>query len=65
MVSDTRRAGRNFKRPPARAVAAGSRLLYSLPQIDRNLSAQAQLSYDFLSHSMHLFAFTIGVGYAL
>ena len=40
-------------------------VLYPLPQIERNLSAQAQLSYDFLSNSMHLFAFTIGVGYAL
>jgi len=39
--------------------------LYPLPQIDRNLSAQAQLSYDFLSNSMHLFTFTIGIGYAL
>ena len=40
-------------------------VLYPLPQIERNLSAQVQLSYDFLSNSMHLFAFTIGVGYAL
>jgi hypothetical protein len=51
------------------STSAGVRLmgtaLYPLPQIDRNLSAQAQLSYDFLSHSMHLFTFTIGIGYAL
>ena len=51
------------------STSAGVRLmgtaLYPLPQIDRNLSAQAQLSYDFLSHSMHLFTFTLGIGYAL
>jgi hypothetical protein len=51
------------------STSAGVRLmgtaLYPLPQIDRNLSAQGQLSYDFLSNSMHLFTFTIGIGYAL
>ena len=51
------------------STSAGVRLmgmaLYPMPQIDRNLSAQAQLSYDFLSNSMHLFTFTIGIGYAL
>jgi hypothetical protein len=40
-------------------------VLYPLPQLNPNLSAQAQISYDFLSDSTHLFAFTVGVGYAL
>jgi Cys-rich repeat protein len=39
--------------------------LYPLPQLNPNLSAQAQLSYDFLTESSHLFTFTVGVGYAL
>jgi len=40
-------------------------VLYPLPQIHRNLSAQAQLSYDILSNSFHLFTFTVGAGWAL
>lgn len=40
-------------------------VLYPLPQLNRNLSAQAQLSYDILTQSSHVFAFTVGAGYAL
>ena len=39
--------------------------LYPLPQLNRNLSAQAQISYDIMSLSTQLFAFTVGLGYAL
>src|SRR5919201_1997706 len=40
-------------------------VLYPLPMLDRNLSAQGQISYDFLSESSHLFAVTVGIGYPL
>jgi hypothetical protein len=40
-------------------------VLYPLPQVHKNLSAQAQLSYDWLSDGFHLFTFTIGGGWAL
>jgi len=40
-------------------------VLYPLPQVHRNLSAQAQLSYDILSDGFHLFTFTVGAGWAL
>jgi hypothetical protein len=40
-------------------------VLYPLPQVHPNLSAQLQLSYDILSDSFHVFAFTIGAGWAL
>ncbi len=39
--------------------------LYPLPQVNPNLSGQAQLSYDILSDGFHLFTFTVGVGMAL
>jgi hypothetical protein len=48
---------------------AGVRLmamgLYPLPQLNKNLSAQAQISYDILSDSVKMFVFTVGLGYAL
>ena len=40
-------------------------VLYPLPQVHKNLSAQLQLSYDFLTDGFHMFAFTVGVGWAL
>lgn len=40
-------------------------VLYPIPQLNPNLSAQAQISYDFLSDGFHMFAFTVGAGYAL
>jgi Cys-rich repeat protein len=40
-------------------------VLYPLPQLNRNLSAQAQISYDILTESSHLFTLTAGLGYAL
>lgn len=40
-------------------------LLYPLPQVHKNLSAQTQLSYDILSNGFHLFTFTVGVGWAI
>ena len=40
-------------------------VLYPIPQLMPNLSAQAQISYDILSDSFHLFTFTVGAGYAL
>jgi hypothetical protein len=40
-------------------------VLYPIPQLSPNLSAQVQISYDFLSNGFHLFAFTVGAGYAL
>ena len=39
--------------------------LYPLPQLHPRVSGQAQISYDFLSDSAGLFAFTVGLGYAL
>ena len=35
-------------------------VLYPIPQLMPNLSAQAQISYDILSDSFHLFTFTVG-----
>ena len=40
-------------------------VLYPLPQLNRNLSAQTQISFDILSDSVTMFAWTVGVGYAL
>ena len=40
-------------------------VLYPLPQLNPNLSAQVQVSYDILSSSVQLFTFTVGAGYAL
>jgi hypothetical protein len=40
-------------------------VLYPLPQLHHNLSAQGQMSYDFLNNGFHLFTFTVGAGYAL
>jgi hypothetical protein len=40
-------------------------LLYPLPKVSKNLSAQTQLSFDILSESTTMFAWTVGVGYAL
>jgi Cys-rich repeat protein len=40
-------------------------VLYPLPMLDRNLTAQGQISYDFLSESSHLFAVSVGIGYPL
>ena len=40
-------------------------VLYPLPMLDRNLTAQGQISYDLLSESSHLFAVTLGIGYPL
>ena len=37
--------------------------LYPLPKVNRNLSAQTQISFDILSDSVSLFAWTVGVGY--
>jgi hypothetical protein len=39
--------------------------LYPIPQLNPNLSAQVQLSYDILSDGFHVFTFTVGAGYAL
>ena len=38
--------------------------LYPLPQLNPNLSAQAQIGYDILSDSLGKFEFTIGLGWA-
>ena len=40
-------------------------VLYPLPQLHPNLSAQAQISYDILGNSFHMFRFTVGAGWAL
>lgn len=40
-------------------------VLYPLPQVHKNLSAQGQISYDFLSDGFHLFTFTVGAGWAI
>ena len=40
-------------------------VLYPIPQLMPNLSAQAQISYDILNNGFHVFAFTVGAGYAL
>ena len=40
-------------------------VLYPLPLLHPNLSAQAQISYDILGNSSHVFRFTIGAGWAL
>ena len=40
-------------------------VLYPLPQLHPNLSAQAQISYDILGNSFHVFRFTVGGGWAL
>lgn len=40
-------------------------VLVPVPQVHRNFSGQAQLSYDILSDSFHLFTFTVGVGWAI
>ena len=40
-------------------------VLYPLPQVSRNLSAQTQISFDILSDSVTMFAWTVGAGYAL
>jgi hypothetical protein len=40
-------------------------VLYPLPQVHPNLSAQLQLSYDILNNGFHLFTFTVGAGWAL
>jgi hypothetical protein len=39
--------------------------LYPLPQVHPNLSAQGQISYDFLNNGFHMFTFTVGAGWAL
>jgi hypothetical protein len=39
--------------------------LYPLPQVSRNLSAQAQIGYDILSNGLGTFEFTLGAGWAL
>ena len=39
--------------------------LYPLPQVDPRLSAQGQIQYHLLNHSMSLLEFLIGVGYTL
>jgi hypothetical protein len=38
--------------------------LYPLPQLNPNLSAQAQIGYDILSEGASTFEFTVGVGWA-
>lgn len=40
-------------------------VFYPLPQVQKNLSAQARFSYDFLTDGYRLLAFTVGIGYAL
>jgi len=40
-------------------------VLYPLPQVHRNLSAQTQIAYDFLNNGFHLFTWTVGAGWAL
>lgn len=40
-------------------------VLYPIPQLNPNLSAQLALSYAFLTDGFHLFTFTVGLGYAL
>jgi len=40
-------------------------VLYPLPEVNKNLSAQGALSYAFLTDGFHLFTFTVGIGYAL
>jgi hypothetical protein len=39
-------------------------VLYPLPQVHRDLSAQAQIGYDFLSDGFGLFQLTAGAGWA-
>jgi hypothetical protein len=39
-------------------------LLYPLPQLNPNLSAQAQIGYDILTDSASTFEFTVGIGWA-
>ena len=39
-------------------------VLYPLPQLHPNLSAQAQIGYDFLSDGFGLFGLTAGAGWA-
>jgi hypothetical protein len=39
-------------------------VLYPLPQLHPNLSAQAQIGYDFLSDGFGLFTLMFGAGWA-
>jgi hypothetical protein len=51
--------------PTPAGVGLMGTVLYPLPQVDRNLSAQAQIGYDFLSDGFGLFELTFGAGWAL